>query len=172
MARKIETREIGENTFRVKVLKVRKANTILTRLIKIVGEPLGAAADQLGSEPGESVIGDMGRGGFADAAGALKRTLGDEDLNWLIDQLRPSIEIHTKEMTDPDMFVPMTADHWDDEFAGELLLQFKLLAFVLELNYSSFFAGMGGLKGMAAKFTTPSKSASKPPKTATTGSGD
>lgn len=173
MARKTETREIGGNHFRVTQLKVRKANTILIKIVKIVGEPLGAAADNMGADGTGGLVGDIAKGGLADAAGKLVRALGDDDLNWLIGQVLPDIQIQTEEMraTDTDVFVPMGSDHWDEVFAGDMLAQLKLIGFVLELNFGSFFAGVGGLKGAALKFVTPTKSASKPQPTAITGSG-
>ena len=177
MARKIETREIGFNRYRAKQLKVRKANRVLERILKIVGEPIGALADNVGTgEDGVEValIGDLKRGALSEAAEKLVKSLSGDDINWLVEELRTSLEYQTPDLreSDENKFVPMTGDIWDDEFAGLLMDQFKVIAWVLELNYGSFFEGVGGIAGVAHRFVTPAKSPSSSQTTPTSGSGD
>jgi hypothetical protein len=177
MARKTETREFGDNYFRAKQLKVRKANRVLERLLKIVGESLGALADNVGTgktETSSALIGDLQRGALSDAAQKLVKNLGGDDLNWLVDELRVSISYQTPQLreSDENKFVPMTGDIWDEAFAGELMLQFKVIAWILQLNFGSFFAGVGGLAGAARQFVTPTKSRSTSQTTPKSGSGD
>ena len=176
MARKTEVREYGPNHFRARQLKVRQANRVLERLLIIVGESLGAIADNVGSgETGgdASLVGDLRRGALSDAAGKLVKNMSGDDLNWLIEELRPSIEYQTPELraAGDAQFVPLTGDLWDDVFAGELGTQFKVIAWVLQLNFASFFDGAEGITGAFRQFVTPTRSSSSSPTIPTPGSG-
>lgn len=171
MARKTEIREIGSNRFRVTQLRVKEAHRVLTKITKIVGESLGALADNLGAEAAEAAVGDLAKGSFAAAMQKLSANLGDEDLNWLVEKLRPTIEFQNDALRESDRWVPMTAELWDETFSGALLSEFKVLAFALESNYADFFAGVGGLKDAARRFVTPTQSTSGSPTTANPGSG-
>lgn len=175
MARNTETRQFGDNHYRATQLKVRKANRILERLIKIGGESLGVLGDNVGGgDTADALVGDLKRGSLAEAAQALVKNLTGGELNWLVDELVPSIQYQTPALAaaTPEGFVPMTGDLWDDVFAGDLMGQFRIIAWVLELNYASFFAGAGGLAGAARKFVTPTTSSSSSPTTPRAGSGD
>lgn len=167
MARKTATRQIGDHRYRVTQMKVRKAHRVMTRIVKVIGPSLGALGDELDSKPGGG--GSLFGGGLTEAIGKLTEHLGDDDINWLVDELRPGVELETDV---EGSYVPMTPELWDDTFAGDLLDEFKLLAFVLEHNYASFFSGLGGLDGIRARLGTQAPSTSSPPTTETTGSGD
>lgn len=170
MARKIATREIGEYRFRVKQMKVRKAHRVMTRIAKVIGPSLGAVGDDLDARPaGENGSGSLFGGAISGAVSKFAENLGEEDINWLVDELRPDIE---RETDVEGSFVPMTADLWDDTFAGALLDEFKLIAFVLEHNYAQFFTELGGIAGVRVRLGIRTPSASKPPSTERTGSGD
>lgn len=172
MSRKTATRQIGEHRFRVKQMKVRKAHRVMTRIIKVIGPSLGTLGDELDAKPGggngSGGLGALFAGGISDAISKLTENLGEDDINWLVDELQAGVE---REAEMEGSFVPMTADLWDDTFAGALLDEFKLIAFVLEHNYSSFFSELGGLAGVAARLGTRTPSRSKDPTTETTGSG-
>ncbi len=174
MARKTETREIGQHRFRVTQFKVRKANRILEQIIHLIGPALGVAADNLGETDPEKVLkGDLAKGALADAAAKLVIGLDGDQLNWLIDESIPAIEYQTPELraAQPDVFVPMSGELWDNVFAGRLMDQFALMAFVAELNFGSFFVGVDGIKSAVHRFVTPTTSTSRSPQTETTGSG-
>lgn len=176
MARKSETRQIGPNTYRATQLKVRKANRVLERLLKTLGPTLGALGDHLGTGKtgtAAAIVGDLERGAISAAAEKLARALTGDELNWLVDELIPSIEYQTPELAAsmPGKFVELNGDLWDDIWAGDLLGQFKALGWILELNYGSFFAGAGGIGAVARQFVTPTKSSSSSPTTPTSGSG-
>lgn len=175
MARQTETREFGPNRYRAKQLKVRKANRVLERLIKIAGESLGALADNVGSgDTEDALVGDLRRGALSTAAQKLVTNLSGDDLNWLVDELIPSIHYQTPELraATPEQFVPVTGDVWDELWAGDLMGQFRVVLWVLQLNYASFFEGAGGLAGVVRRAVTPTKSDSSSPTMQTSGSGD
>jgi len=157
--RRSEIRQIGDCRYKVTQLKVRAAHRVLIKLIKVVGEPLGRAVDGLGeTDPAKAIMGDLSKGQVGEVARALCNQLGEDDLNWVVDQFQPSVEFQTPELaaSKPDTFVPL--GDWDNHFAGQIWTEFKLLGFCLELNYADFFEGLGGLKGAVQKFTTPSES--------------
>lgn len=174
MARKTETREIGRNRFRVMQFKARKSNRIAERIIRLIAPALGAAAENLGeTDADKTIAGDLSKVGIADAVTKFGKALDGNQLNWLIDESIPAIEYQTPELlaAQPDTFVPMTGELWDDVFADCPTDQFKLLAFVSELSLNRFFVGLDGIRGVVQRFVTPTVSVSKSPTTATTGSG-
>lgn len=172
MGRRTEVRQIGENRYRVTQLKVRKANRVLERLLATAAPLLGAAGDNLGAT-GDALAGDLGKESLADVGMQLTKLLDGDQVNWLIGEVIGSVEYQTEALkaSTPEGFVPMTMEIWDDSAFSDLMEQFRLLAFVLELNFSGFFAGLGGLKDAARRFVTPSSPRSESPKTATPGSG-
>ena len=171
MARKTEEREIGAHRYRVKQFKVRQAHAVMTRIAKVTGGGLGEIANGLGEqEATKALTGDLSKDGVGAAITRLTQDLGEDDLDWLVDRIRPCVEMET---TTDGMYAMITAEHWDDHFAGDNLFdEMKLIAFTLELNFAGFFAGLGGAKSALAQLVTPSEqSKSSPRKTATAGSG-
>ena len=154
-------------------LHIDELGTSKERQSTLFGESLGELADNLGAEEGQALVGDLKQGSISVAARKLVDNLGGDDLNWLVDELRPTVQISTPDMREsaPDAFVDFTSDQWDEEFAGQLMDQFRLLVWVLQMNYGSFFEGAGGLAGAARQFVTPTPSSSKPQPTPTSGSG-
>lgn len=175
MARKTVTREIGHNRYRATQLKVRKANRVLERLVKTFGETLGKLAENVGSgetDVNVALIGDLKRGALSDAAEALVKNLSGDELNWIVDQMRDSLEYQTPELraATPEKFVKVSGDLWDDIFAGALLEQFTVLWWMLELNFGSFFEGAGGLVEVVRTAVTPTLSPSSSPTEPNSGS--
>lgn len=160
----------GPRRFRVQQLRVRDGHAVLERLIRVLGPAVGQVVDHLGeTDPSKAVAGDLSRDGVAAAFDTLAAALRAEEglIDWLVERLRPHIELETEES---DVFVPMTLDIWDDVFAGEYLAESKLIAKALEVNYASFF-GEGGLGAFAHKLVTPTRSPSASRRASRRGSG-
>lgn len=173
MARETKTREIGACRYRVTQLKARAGHRVLERIARTILPALGAAADNLGAEEAQALVGDLAKGGISDAVSKLVSALEEDSINWLVDAVRESVEYQTPELqaAKPGAFVPMGPELWDDHFAGSYLAEFKLIAFVLEVNFEDFFAGLGGVRGAFSRFVTPTRSPSNSPPTETPGSG-
>jgi hypothetical protein len=97
--RKVETREIGRCTYKVQQLKLRQGNVLTVWLLQRLGPALGGAVTGLGeNEPSKILSGDFSKEGFREAVVGLCSSLQIDDLNWLVDRLRPSIMIQTPEL--------------------------------------------------------------------------
>ncbi len=158
MARRSEVREIGQFRYRITQMKARQQYQVLERLANRFGDPVKELIAGLGTNPKKALIGDLSSRQTGEALGALLKSLEGNDLTWLVDQIRPTVEYQTPELAEskPDIFARL--EDWDDHFADSILDGFKVLLFALELNYSSFFVGLGGLKEAAHKLVTPTKS--------------
>jgi hypothetical protein len=154
--RKVETREIGTCTYRVQQLKLRQGNVLTVWLLQRLGPALGGAVTGLGeNEPSKILSGDFSKEGFREAVVGLCGSLQIDDLNWLVDRLRPSIMIQTPELRelDGDRFEKIGEKMWDEIFTP--VLQFRVLIFALEVNLADFFGELGGAREFIRKLTTP-----------------
>jgi hypothetical protein len=173
MARTKEERELtlsdGE-VVRLRIIqwKVKDTEAVLTKLSKVLGPALGAAADGLGTNPAEALEGDLSLEGAQAALETFARNLGGDDLTWLREKIRKCTEIATE---DGETWVPFTETNLDEVFAGELGAYFRYIAAGLGANFKGFLSEQGGLKGIVKRFTTPTPKGSASPTDAPSGSG-
>jgi hypothetical protein len=127
-------KDIDGEKFEFLMMPPKVALRILTRLIKIAGEPLGIAlafvttGEGLDKEVDPSVVGKSARA-------LIERLDEDEVMNTVI-QLCDYALMNGKKIT------------FDVDFTGRMGLMFKVIAGVLEANYADFFGDVGGLAGI------------------------
>lgn len=163
-----ETRTIGDTTYRVTQLPAGKSRRLLVRLYKVLGPAFGKllegfdATSVTGGGKAPSLL-DIKMESVSQAMSTLAIHLTEEDLEFVVDRL------FTGDMVEMDVgddkWVKLTKERVDLHFAGKLDEMFRLLAFALEVNYASFFAGSGGASAFLAKLATPTPSQSKSPQT-------
>lgn len=158
MERKTETRQFGDDYFKVTALKARQSNRLLERLVNLSGPMLGNAAAGLGTKATKAAIGDLSPDALGKAITGLCGRFDGEQINDLIEALQESIMYQTPELhaMGAEHWVP-SKDIWDDRFAGRLGEQLRVLAFALEVNYADFFGGFGGIVGAAKAALTPTE---------------
>jgi len=162
MGRTVEnnTREIDGMTAEVFLLPPTHALKVLTRLTKIVGEPLGLAAGALlGDKPAEP-RGDA----EAPPASALQKDIPDAVIGKVLaaftDRLDEAVVLDTLKLVMASVHIKTAEDagtrtlNIDQDFRGRTLTMLKVFAFALEVNFSDFFAGAGGSAGILAKAKT------------------
>lgn len=127
----IETKEkeIDGATYAVTQFPGRKALTLKVRLLSVVGPSLLSTIGAVKGGTGEVEIDSLGG-----AAQKLVDNLSKEGAVNLVMELLSSTRRDGHEIT-PQLF--------DMEFAGKLDTVWKVVWWVLEVNYGSFFAGKG-----------------------------
>jgi hypothetical protein len=137
----IETKErtIDGRKVMVTQFPARKGLQYLTRLTKLVGPALGSLAK--GFSPTAGIDSTLAKISIDVAITALVERLDENETVDLVLLLLAFTRLDGKEIGE-EMF--------DIEFAGNYLLMSKILGFVLEVNYASFF-GEGGIGGLSAR---------------------
>ena len=127
----IDTKEkiIDEHNVMVTQFPGRRALFFKTRLIKLVGPSVA----QLFT--GKSLDINMDFSIVAKALDKLAENLKEDEYVKFVLDLLQCTRLDEKEINDST---------FDNEFAGNLLLMYKVLWFTLEVNYGSFF-GQGGI---------------------------
>jgi hypothetical protein len=144
------TREIDGMTVEVFLLPPTHALKVLTRLSKIVGEPLGLAAGALLGDKPEESRGDA----EAPPASALQKDIPDAVIGKVLaaftDRLDEGVVLDTLKLVLANVFVKTDGDagtrkvNLEQDFLGKTLTMLKVFAFALEVNFSDFFAGASG----------------------------
>lgn len=146
------TREIDGLKVEVFLLPPKQALKVLTRLSKIVGEPLGLAAGALlGGQKGaeteavplsarEVQVDVLGK-----AVAALTDRLDEQVVLDTVETLLGSVHVKT---ADDNGTRPVRMEH---DFKGKTLTMLKVVAFALEVNFSDFFGASGVSGGLLAK---------------------
>lgn len=162
-----------ERRFQIHQMKPKDGHIVLERILRIAAPIIGALTQNLGGEEDgeDTVSGDLKKEGIGDAFDAFAENLirNEGVLDWLVEKLKKGWKIETEE---EGQFVSMPIVMYDDVFGGEYGAELDLVVAALKVNFSSFFGKAGGLKKLARRFVTPTRSKSSSPKTATSGSGD
>ena len=143
----IETKEktIGDYTYRVSQLPASKARKLLMRLFKVAGPSLGKVLESLESKDGKIELQggpDVDLAKISDALALLATNVFEEDFEYVVETLLRDNRI---EYMPDGKFIPLNMELADLHFAGKIDQLFKLIGFALEVNFSSFFAGSGGI---------------------------
>lgn len=128
-----KSKTIDGISYTVTQFPARRAFAIQARLIKTIGPALGAAVGK-------------GLKGEVDVAGALQKLADNVDPDALVAlalELLQSTRANGKELGSDAAF--------DAAFSGKLLHLYKVLAYVVEVNFADFF-GAGGIGGLVARF--------------------
>ena len=145
-----ETKTIGDSTYTVRQLTATPAVTLLTRLTKLIGPSFGALS--AGENVGEKV---------SSAVNLLASRLDEAEVSDIIKKLIACVELETG----GESSVALSKVFESHFHGGNLSELFQLLGFVLEVNYSDFFAGFASVKKKAAALLADAPQASKSPTT-------
>lgn len=159
MGRQVEnnTREIDGMTVEVFLLPPTHALKVLTRLSKIVGEPLGLAAGALlADKPAES-RGDAEAPPASVATKDIPDAVIGKVLAAFTDRLDEGVVLDTLKLVMASVFVKTGDDagtrkvNLEQDFLGKTLTMLKAFAFALEVNFSDFLAGAAANGAILAK---------------------
>ena len=138
-----EERQIGDHMWTVGQFTASIGLRLWTRLIKLVGPSLGTAAAAFGegldTEFDASILGK--------AVEELTKKLDENDVLDLVQRLLSQTQIDNRKV------------NFDLDFAGNYMELLKVLLFVLEVNYKSFFSGLpSGAQGVLSQLGTADQS--------------
>lgn len=134
-----KTKQIDERSVTVSQFPARKGLKIKLHLAKMIAPGLASATGILtgGLET------DFDSKVLAFAIGQLVDSLGnDATVDFIVKELMQGTRLDDKEITD---------SLFDMEFAGDYGLLYKIIAFILEVNYGSFFENLN-IGSLTSKF--------------------
>lgn len=135
-----EEREIDGHSITITMLPPDQALKILTRLVKVVGEPLAVFAEAGGLEA--AVTGDL----IKKSVQALAEKLDEDDVVKTVKELMECVLIGGKQ----------GKQVFNAHFAGNLGHLFKVLQAVLEVQYGDFLGELVALRRLSSA-TKPQK---------------
>lgn len=134
----------------------RKALMTKLRLSRIVTPSIGELIGGANSINQDSLLdSDVDLEKVGSAIGTLMSDLTDDQFKWLIKIMMSCVHVDDMDMSDEKNF--------DVKFAGSLASFYKIVWFVLEVNYGSFF-GKGGIGKAVEKIKTKMSALSVPSK--------
>ena len=144
MSRHIEEKEIDGNTWMVSQLPATEGLKVLTKLIKIVGKPIGKAVKGVTDSNGVGSILDakIDYAFVGDAIGDLTSRLDEEEVTGLIKRMFRDVRCDGKEV------MPT----FDTLFMGRYGTMMKVIVFVIGVNFKVPLADyLGGLASEPAQ---------------------
>jgi len=130
-----KTREIGGSEYEVTQFPAMEALRIKTRLAKMIlpsiGEISQGGADQ-----------EINYEAISHAIAAFADNLNEKEFTELVTRLLKNTSADGKPMYHNGQLLDST---FDEAFAGNLMNLYKVLAFVLEVNYPDFFAAASSI---------------------------
>jgi len=154
---KTEKKKLGSRgyTYAVRQFGAKQGGRVLVRLGKLLGKPIGdavSAAESLDTE----TIGRLITG--------LAEALSETEYDFFVDAFAEHTEVSGGEYQDKS--IPLGAEGvFDLHFAGAYVELVEWLRFAVEVNYSSFFSGLGSeAKDLAAalRVSKPAERGSSP----------
>ena len=147
-----KTKQIDERSVSVTQFPARKGLKIKLRLAKMIAPGLASAAgitkDGLESDVDFKVL--------AYAVGQLVNSLGnDATVDFIAKELMQGARLDDKEITE---------SVFDMEFAGDYGLLYKIIGFILEVNYGSFFENLN-IGSLTSKLSSVVGQGKQPPGT-------
>ena len=158
-----EEKVIGDKRFKVTQLPAKESRQVFMKLVRVLSPIIGAFVGGIEGgakvNKGSVLDANVPMSAVGNAINQLAYVLSDEDLEFFINKFAPTTEFELpngnfvylhKSGADPDR-----RNDTNDliAFGGDLFMQFEWLYFALEVNYSSFLKGLGGLSGLAQKFS-------------------
>ena len=140
-----ETKQVGRYEYKVTKFPTRKGLEVFEKLLEVVGEPLALFMRDGGEETGQEELDDAEA--LSKALGLFAKNVQGGKLFWFADQFMPHSSVTIDGTEKP--LKPIFELHFSGEY-GELM---GWLLFCLEVNYKSFFDGLGGVKDQAAGLT-------------------
>lgn len=161
MALAQETRVIGDYTYRVTQLTTTAGQEVLVRLTKMAG-PSGASFIEGLAGAATIDIEAALASGLAEAVREASLRLSAEDLKFVTTAMSKVTEVLIEDRA------PQLSVLYEQHFAGRYDEWVAWLAFALEVNFKSFFAGSGGLLGKLGRILSKLGLASTSPNTSLT----
>lgn len=147
----MQTRQIGETTYRVGLIKPKIGRKVMMRMVGFIGPALVAGKKSLSEGRGDiSMIGA--------ALEAFQKSAKDEDVDFIEDAMASVTKIvNVATMTNGSTQETTTdlVTVFDDHFAGNYGEMFEWLLFALEVNFAGFTKG----KNFGMLFSILAKSA-------------
>lgn len=149
-----ETRTISGDEYEVTQLPSGRGRKLLLRILRVVGPALAELV-----RGGDGVkLSEVGADGLASAMQELAARLTEDDFEYAVRELAGATKVRIGG-GDPTKLETIIDLH----FAGEYGAMLQWLAFALEVNYRSFFDGLGSLvqplHSAKAKSASPSPGA-------------
>lgn len=119
----------------------RRALTFKTRLLKLLGPSIAQMFSGVKTDKSNILDSDFDLSIISKACEKLSETLDEDEFVKFVLELLQCTRLDGKEINDAV---------FDIEFAGNLVLMYKVLWFTLEVNYGSFF-GVGGIGKILSK---------------------
>lgn len=146
MGMQAQEKTINESIYTVTPFPARLGLKLKMRLIKLLGPSIAKAVTALDLNEGGSVLeseldGDL----IGQAIASLTENLGDDTVDLMLDLLKSTRKNG----------VELNEQVFNLEFAGDYVTLYKVLYFVVEVNYGVFF-GKGGIGELAEKMPMPS----------------
>lgn len=153
-------KKIGSNTYMVAPFFAAEALKLQTTLVKILGP---GVAKLIGAVPtpqdGKSILeSNIDGAEIASAVGTLFEHLGEEEFVSLINRILKNVIVElgtpVKEGTQSIKLVSLSEGEnaFNMVFQGKLVDMYKVLFFVIQVNFPDFFELMG--KGIGSRFQT------------------
>jgi hypothetical protein len=161
--RQRETREktIGEFTYKVTLLGAKAGRTMSVRLLKILGPTVAAFVE--GTVGAKSGDGDISLAvGASEMVREVVNRLSIDDVTVIQDEFAKQTTVVLDSEHEPRL-----TDIFDDHFAGHYDDLISWTRFALEVNFTSFFAGSVGPRGLIGRLMTLIASNSKSPPAST-----
>lgn len=128
-------KEIDKETYEIWHLPAELAITTLTKLTRIIGEPMGKAMGGLESSSGSLMDANVNFNIIGHAIGLLASRLDENEVMLIIKTMLKYV--HKKESNGKLRECDLELD-----FQGRIMHLFKVVQASLEFNYSDFFAGI------------------------------
>lgn len=148
---KVESKRIGAHDYKVTQLNAVTGRRVFTRLFKLVGPAMAKTEGRKGDDA------------LAAAMTGLLEHLSEDDVDYFCDVFSAVTSVSGGAYSKA---APQLADVFLSHFAGEYLAMMQWLAFCMQVNFRSFFAGAGRAIGQLVA------SDSSSPTVSTGGSGD
>lgn len=155
MARDVLEHEIGGLTYKVTLLGSKRGLAMSVRIVKILGPTLSSFVDGVSGGKGDGIE-SLALGG-SDALREICARLQPDELASIAEELAKLTTVVIDDKREPRLI-----DIYDDHFAGHYDALMKWLAFALEVNFRSFFAGTAGVRALAVRLMALIESQSKP----------
>lgn len=135
MARETIIKTIDEHKYEFYQFGAIQAVKVLTRLLKIIGEPIGMAITGVGKKSKSILDQEIDKDALGKAIRALTERLDDNEVLSLINALMEQVLCDGKRII------------FDTHFKGRIGHMFKVVKEAIEAQYSDFFEGGLGLLG-------------------------
>ena len=142
-----KTKQIDERSVSVTQFPARIGLKIKLRIARMIGPGLASATGMLQS----GIEAEFDSKVLAYAVGQLVDSMGnDVTVDFIVKDLMQGTRLDDKEINDAV---------FDIEFAGNYKLLYKIIGYILEVNYGSFFENLniGNLTSKFSSFANPAK---------------